>query len=134
MPPRFFTVAEANALLPEVRQVVQRILAARKEVLELQPMLWPAVEQAAQNGGGKTMSEATRQIIIIQRALHLLAELGIQVKDVNTGLIDFPAEYQGRTVLLCWQYDEPSVQFWHEIDAGFAGRQRIAGWDEDAAG
>jgi hypothetical protein len=129
MPPRFFTVAEANALLPEVRQLVKEMLAARQEVLDLQPQLWPEVEKAATNGGGKTMSKATRQIIIIQNILHTLDAWGIQVKDMNIGLIDFPARYEDRTVLLCWQYDEPSVQFWHEVDAGFAGRKRITGWE-----
>ena len=129
MPPRFFTVAEANALLPEVRQLVKEMLAARQEVLDLQPQLWPEVEKAATNGGGKTVSKATRQIIIIQNILHTLDAWGIQVKDVNIGLIDFPARYEDRTVLLCWQYDEPSVQFWHEVDAGFSGRKRITGWE-----
>jgi hypothetical protein len=129
MPPRFFTVAEANALLPEVRQLVKSMLAARQEMLDLQPQLWPEVEKAATNGGSKTMSRATRQIIIIQNILHTLDAWGIQVKDLNTGLIDFPARYDDRTVLLCWQYDEPSVQFWHEVDAGLAGRKRITGWE-----
>ncbi len=129
MTSRFFTVAEANALLPEVRLLVERMLAARTEVLHLQPQLWPAVEKAVTNGGSKAITAATRQIVIIQDILHLLTALGIQVKDMNTGLIDFPARFQDRTVLLCWQYDEPSVQFWHDIDTGFAGRQRIVDWE-----
>ncbi len=131
MPPRLWTLAEANAVLPEVRQLVARMLQARQEVLGLQPQLWPAVEKAATNGGSKSLSEATRQIVTIQDVLQALDNWGIQVKDINTGLIDFPARYQGRTVLLCWQYDEPSVQFWHDVDTGFAGRQRITErWDE----
>ena len=129
MAERFFTVAEANALLPQVRQIVKRMLDARQEVLNLQPQLWPAVEQAIFNGGSKTLTAATRQIMIIQDVLVTLSTMGIQVKDINTGLIDFPAQRAGQTVLLCWQYDEPSVQFWHEIDAGFAGRQRITDWE-----
>lgn len=129
MPPRFWTVAEANVILPDVRQLVARMLRAREEVLALHPLLWPAVEKAAQNGGSKSVSEATRQIMIIQDVLRTLDAWGIQVKDLNTGLIDFPARYQGRTVLLCWQYDEPSVQFWHDVDTGFAGRQRIVDWE-----
>jgi hypothetical protein len=129
MPPRFFTVAEANALLPAVRQLIAKMLAARQQVLELHPQLWPAVEKAAMNGGSKAMSEATQQIMIIQDVVHTLNAWGIQVKDINTGLIDFPARYQERTVLLCWQYDEPSVQFWHDVDTGFSGRQRITDWE-----
>jgi hypothetical protein len=95
----------------------------------MQPELWPAVAKAVNNGGGKSLTAATRQLMLIQHILQVLDEMGIQVKDLNTGLIDFPAQHNGRTVLLCWLYDEPSVQFWHEVDGGFAGRQRITGWE-----
>ena len=129
MPPRLFTLSEANALLPQARALVGKMLQARQEILDLQPQLWPAVEKAVGNGGSKALSEAARQIIIIQEVLLALSELGIQVKDINTGLIDFPARYQGRIVLLCWQWDEPSVQFWHDVDAGFAGRRPTTDWE-----
>lgn len=128
MAPRLFTLAEANALLPRARQLVGQMLEARQEILDLQPSLWPAVEKAVGNGGSKALSEAARQIIFIQKALRTLSDLGIQVKDINTGLIDFPARYQGRIVLLCWQWDEPAVQFWHDVDAGFAGRRPTTDW------
>lgn len=120
-----YTVAEANALLPQVRSLVQKMLTARANVVHLQPELWPAVEAAVFNGGSKTVSEASIQIIAIQEAIAALQRLNILVKDINTGLIDFPAERDGQLVLLCWQYDEPSVQFWHDVDSGFGGRQRI---------
>lgn len=120
-----YTVAEANAVLPEVRIIVQRMLTARANVIHAQPDLWPAVQAAVFNGGSKTVSEASVQIIVIQDAIAALQSLNILVKDVNTGLIDFPAERDGQLVFLCWQYDEPSVQFWHDIDSGFSGRQRI---------
>jgi hypothetical protein len=129
MSPRYYTVAEANAVLPEVRRVVGQMLKARQEVLDMQPELWPAVAKAVNNGGGKALTAAARQIVLIQDILKVLDDMGIQVKDVNTGLLDFPARYHGRTVLLCWLYDEPSVQFWHEIDGGFAARQRITDWE-----
>jgi hypothetical protein len=115
--------------LPEVRRVVGQMLKARQEVLDMQPELWPAVAKAVNNGGGKALTAAARQIVLIQDILKVLDDMGIQVKDVNTGLLDFPARYHGRTVLLCWLYDEPSVQFWHEIDGGFAARQRITDWE-----
>ena len=101
------------------------MLQARGEVMALYPQLWPAIQAAASNGGGKQVSEATRHIVLIQNAIRALQALNILVKDINTGLIDFPAERDGQLVLLCWQYDEPTVQFWHDPDAGFAGRRRI---------
>ena len=125
MQDHLYTVAEANALLPQVRGLVQKMLTARANVIHLQPELWPAVEAAVFNGGSKTVSEASRQIIAIQEAIYALQRLNILVKDINTGLVDFPAERDGQLVLLCWQYDEPSVQFWHDVDSGFGGRQRI---------
>jgi hypothetical protein len=125
MDERLYSVAEANALLPYVRSVVETMLAARQQILLLQPDLWPTIQAAVFNGGSKTASEVTRYIIMIQSAIHTLQALNILVKDVNTGLIDFPAERDGQLVYLCWQFDEPSVQFWHDVDSGFAGRQRI---------
>lgn len=122
---RLYTVAEANAMLPYVRQLVQQMLTARTQVIHMQPELWPAVQAAVFNGGSKTVSEATRQIVAIQETVVELQRHNIVVKDINTGLIDFPAERDGRLIFLCWQYDEPSVQFWHDIDSGFGGRQRI---------
>jgi hypothetical protein len=101
------------------------MLDARAGVMQLQPELWPAVQRAAFNGGSKTVTEATRYIVRIQQALGVLQQLNIVVRDVNTGLLDFPALRDGQLVYLCWQYDEPSVQFWHDTDSGFADRQRI---------
>lgn len=125
MSQRLYSVAEANAVLPYVRGLVQQMLVARSDIIQLQPELWPAVERAVFNGGSKSLSEASRHIVQIQSAIYALQALNILVKDINTGLIDFPAERDGQLVLLCWQYDEPSVQFWHDVDTGFAGRQRI---------
>ncbi len=122
---RTYSLAEANALLPQVRSLVRQILVARARVLELQPELWPAIERAVFNGGGKAVSEATHHILLIQQVLSVLQQLNVLVKDINTGLVDFPALRDGQLVYLCWQYDEPSVQFWHDVDSGFAGRQRI---------
>ncbi len=122
---RIYSVAEANALLPQVRSLVRQILAARARVLELQPELWPAVERAVFNGGGKAVSDATHYILTIQQVLSALHQFNVLVKDINTGLIDFPALRDGQLVYLCWQYNEPSVQFWHDVDSGFAGRRRI---------
>jgi hypothetical protein len=122
---RLYSVAEANALLPYIRSLVGMMLAAREQILLLQPELWPVIQAAVYNGGSKTASDVTRFILTIQDTIRSLRALNILVKDVNTGLIDFPALRDERLVYLCWQYDEPSVQFWHDVDSGFAGRQRI---------
>lgn len=125
MDEHLYSVSEANALLPYVRTLVALMLEAREAILSLQPELWSVIQAAVFNGGSKSASNVTRYILTIQDAIRKLQSLNIIVKDVNTGLLDFPAERDGQLIYLCWLYDEPSVQFWHHVDSGFAGRQRI---------
>jgi hypothetical protein len=125
MDEHLYSVGEANALLPYIRAQVAEMLAAREQILHLQPELWSVIQAAVFNGGSKSASEITRYVLTIQDVIRKLQSLNILIKYVNTGLIDFPAERDGQPIYLCWQYDEPSVQFWHDIDSGFAGRQRI---------
>lgn len=125
MDEHLYSVSEANALLPYIRTLVASMLEAREAILSLQPDLWSVIQSAVFNGGSKSASQVTRYILTIQDAIRKLQSLNIVVKDVNTGLLDFPAERDGQPVYLCWLYDEPSVQFWHDVDSGFAGRQRI---------
>ena len=66
--------------------------------------------------------------MIIQDAVHVITDMGVEIKDLNSGLVDFPARRYGQIVLLCWQYDEPAIQFWHEREAGLA-RRPIEEWD-----
>jgi len=125
MPTRFFTPDEANALLPKVRQQVKEMLSARQRILNAQADLWPVLEKALGNGGSKKAGALVREFDRIQRSVQAIQSLGVQVKDVNTGLVDFPSIREGRVVLLCWRYDEPEVAFWHDLEAGFAGRQPL---------
>ena len=61
----------------------------------------------------------------LDKLVHRIQDLGVQIKDLSVGLMDFPAMHEGHEVLLCWRYGEERVEFWHEIEAGFAGRQVI---------
>ena len=125
MPSRYFTVAEANALLATVRPLMAAVLAARQEIVDAQPEVWPVLEKAVGNGGSKKAGALLAQFEVIQRGVRTLQNLGIEVKDINQGLVDFPAQRDGRDVWLCWRYDEPSITYWHELDSGFAGRQPL---------
>lgn len=125
MPTRFFTPEEANALLPQVRQQVKEMLDARQRILDAQADLWPVLEKALGNGGSKKAGALVHEFDRIQRSVQAIQALGVQVKDVNTGLLDFPTVRDGRVALLCWRYDEPSVAFWHDLETGFAGRQPL---------
>ncbi|HEX8991670.1 MAG TPA: DUF2203 domain-containing protein [Anaerolineales bacterium] len=125
MQPHYFTLAEANAALEVIRPLIQRILAIRDEILNKQPEIWPAIERSAGNGGNATLSRIAVDFGKLDDLVHEVLATGVQVKDINTGLLDFPAWRGDHEVYLCWKYGEDKIAFWHEIDAGFAGRRPI---------
>lgn len=124
---KLFSVEEANVLLPTARRIVEAIQRDHRRLLSMQPAARLAAEGAARGGGG--MANGTAYIAVLTklgRGLSELEALGIQIKDYARGLIDFPSLRDGRVVLLCWQLGEGDVvEWWHETDAGFAGRQPL---------
>jgi hypothetical protein len=132
MPQRFFTVEQANAALVEVRPLVERLVEHRADLLAASARLAELAAGVAGNGGGIdpdrraafTRSAAAAEAGI-RETLDALAEAGVVVKDLDTGLVDFPAEYDGRRVFLCWQLGEDEVGYWHGLDEGFAGRKPL---------
>jgi hypothetical protein len=130
--PRYFTLDEATALLPTVRPLLEQIinLRARLERTErdLVSLHWKARTNghASQEGSfGEGQSARTALMAEINSRLNALRELGVEVKDPATGLIDFPSLREGRTVYLCWRLGEPAIDYWHELDTGFGGRQPL---------
>jgi hypothetical protein len=122
---RYFTVEEANSLLTTLRPLVAEILDARQHIVDAQPDLWPVLQRAIGNGGSQKAGAVLAHFETIQRNARAIEALGLELKDVNTGLVDFPARRDGREVYLCWRYDEPRVAHWHDLDTGFAGRQPL---------
>jgi hypothetical protein len=97
----------------------------------LEALEQPAAERAiaaidVEHGGGWPGRETARATVELQRALAELQEADIVVRDVVRGLVDFPALRDGEEVYLCWLVDEPEIEHWHELDAGFAGRRPLA--------
>lgn len=122
---RYFSLAEANALLDTVRPLMRELLDARRQIMDARPELWPVLAKAAHNGGSKQAGEVLGQFETIQRNLRALQKLGLEVKDLDQGLVDFRARRGDRDIYLCWRYDEAQITHWHELDAGFAGRQPL---------
>lgn len=125
MSPRYFTVDEANAALTVIRPLMDEIQAIREDVLKKQPEVWPVLQKAAGNGGSRAASLVAQSFERLDQLVHQILDMGVILKDINTGLLDFPALREDREVYLCWLYGELSIAFWHEIDGGFAGRQPL---------
>jgi len=133
---RSFTPSEANSALGEVRPVAERLVALRTRMRELEREQGELVTAIGGNGGGYAASDlnaaqselsglADAAIACVER----LEELGVVVKDLDLGLLDFPARHDGRDVLLCWHVGEDFVEFWHGLEEGYAGRKPID-WSE----
>jgi hypothetical protein len=127
---QLFTVDQANRTLPLVRKIVEDVVQQhrrwRETILELDLVASTARADAPHERG----EELERQALALAKELdgyqRELEALGIQLKDPRLGLVDFPSETGGRRVLLCWRLGEPEVQYWHEVDAGYAGRQPLS--------
>jgi hypothetical protein len=124
--PRLFNLEQANDALQIIRPLVKQILDIRQAILARQPEIWPVLEKAAGNGGNKVASQVEQEFERLDVLVRRIEATGAVLKDVNTGLVDFLSRHEGREVYLCWQYNEDQVSYWHDIDAGFAGRQPIA--------
>jgi len=121
---KIFTVQEANALLPNVRKIVGKIQRTHRKVSHYREDTGKAAE-AAERGGGGFPDGVAYASVLIELTDHLakLELMGVQLKDFERGLVDFPSLRDGRVVLLCWQLGEgDELEWWHDIDAGFAGR------------
>ncbi|MDQ3966037.1 MAG: DUF2203 domain-containing protein [Actinomycetota bacterium] len=123
--PRLFTVEEANDLLPKLQELLKDVAVHRDAVREKAPHLEPILKAAASNGGGRTGSEYAVEAYNLYLAIERIQELGVLLKDLDAGLLDFPHERDGRIVFLCWHPPEEKIGYWHEIQAGYQGRQPL---------
>jgi len=127
--PRYFTLDEATALLPRLREEVAALRAGSRELAAQRAALAGLAELPKSNGYAGEADEIERRVADLLRDLGLrldaLTGLGVAVKDLEHGLIDFPSLRDGRVVYLCWRIDEERIAYWHELDAGFQGRQPL---------
>ncbi len=122
---RFFTVEEADDLIPTLRPMLEKIKLHYARVSALRE---PAKAAACENGGGGMVGGTIyfKSLFEVGRLTNEIVELGVQIKDYSRGLIDFPSMRDGQAVLLCWQLGEPErIEWWHEVEAGFAGRKPL---------
>lgn len=121
---KLFTIQEANALLPSVRSMLAKIQRAHRKLSLFRDEARKASE-AAERGGGGIVDGVAYASVLTELTLQMsdLEGLGVQLKDFERGLVDFPSLRDGRVVLLCWQLGEgDELEWWHDVEAGFAGR------------
>ena len=138
--PRYFTLDEANSLLPRLRSLLERLRRDAATLEGLQQALQeggqslgkasrPGSNGHGRNGAGPRfyalLQEADEALKAMQAALREIEDLGCVVKDVATGLVDFRTMRDGRAVYLCWRLGEDDIRYWHELDAGYAGRRPL---------
>jgi len=122
---RIFSLAEAEALLPTLRTLLGEIGAAWDHVRELNPEVQKARAASAFDGFSKAGVEYVESVSHLMLLIHQIKELGVLLKDAEKGLCDFPYIRQGKVVYLCWQLGEDRIEYWHDIESGFAGREPL---------
>jgi len=128
----YFTPDEANAALERVRPLAEQMVERRRAMLAAQAREEELGARVAGNGGGLDPGEPARTEAVVEDEARAIAQLvdeihalGAQVKDIDTGLLDFPSLREGEEVLLCWRVGEDDIRYWHTLDGGFAGRQPL---------
>jgi hypothetical protein len=131
--PKRFTLAQAQSLIPRVDRLLREAIALKSGFIEAEREFQSFNERIMLMGGmtvdrdrflqvrSRRESEAER----LRNAVTQLQDLGCLVKDLDTGLVDFPTLFRGQEVYLCWKLGEPSIEFWHGVDEGFRGRKTI---------
>lgn len=127
---RLFTLEQARALLPQIREIAGRMRDLKASLDRHHAafaFLAPRAEREPHLIGALDHHRSAIQRLMadIQRHMDAVHALGAEVKGIEQGLVDFPTERDGRIVYLCWMIDEPDIAWWHELDAGFPGRQPL---------
>ncbi len=127
MPNQFhkhYTRQEARELLPDLRDWLKQLQAFRKQLHEQDAALAKLMQPGCDVGGAPA-NDWVRTMTAMQEVLFEFYSREILIKDLDRGLIDFPALRDGKEVFLCWEQGEPDIEFWHDLDVGYAGRQRL---------
>lgn len=128
-----FTLEEANALLPIVESLLEQAITAKDEAERLEGELQSLRQRIFLSGGmtvdiagvSRSRNEAETHVQKAKEALAEIDSIGVQVKDLDTGLLDFPCRIDGDVVLLCWRRGEARIEYWHTLESGFRGRQPL---------
>ena len=121
---KHYTRDEARALLPQARQWLEQLEHAHERLLKYDKRLNTLMEPG-RDTGGETINSWMRTMADFRTTLNEFQRREILIKDIRRGLVDFPAIIGGKEVFLCWEKDEDDIEFWHDLDTGYAGRERL---------
>ena len=121
---KHYTRDEARALLPQIRQWPKQLSALRRKLSDCDQRL-ARLMAGGNDVGGETVNRWVRVAADVKATLAEFQRREIQIKDLDRGLIDFPAILDGKEVFLCWEQDEEDIEFWHDLHSGYAGRERL---------
>lgn len=121
---KHYTLEEARALLPSIRDWLERIAQNRQRLESSEARLAPRLTEGA-DCGGSIVTQWVRALLEIKLCLGEFARRHIQIKDLDRGLIDFPALRGPKEIFLCWEKDEEDIEFWHDLESGYAGREPL---------
>ena len=112
-------------MIPELRRAFQDAHRRRDAVHKTGNELGQKLEQTGSDVGGEKVSGLLLDMLQLDTQLRRIQKMGVQIKNFDRGLVDFPHIRDGREVFLCWEFDEEDISFWHDLDAGYAGRERL---------
>jgi hypothetical protein len=121
---KHYTREEARSLLPQIREWLKRVAELRAQLQRSEDRLTGLMAPGC-DLGGELVNKWVRTLAELDAVFAEFQRREIQIKDLDRGLIDFPAVVDGREVFLCWEQDEDDIEFWHDLDAGYAGRERL---------
>jgi hypothetical protein len=131
--PKTFTLEEAQMLLPVLKSLLERAMKAKQEIGRIDEGFQNLKHRVFLSGGllvdvarvARRRAEREKAMQAIKDAIAEIDSIGVQVKDLDIGLLDFPCQVENEIVLLCWKYGEEKIEFWHGMEEGFAGRKPI---------
>lgn len=122
---KHYSVAEARASLPLLRNHFAVIHSCRERMIKAENALQRLTEKTGGDVGGAAAGDLVRAMTELQRRIFHISKMGILIKDIERGLVDFPHLRNGEEVLLCWELEEDDIEFWHDLESGYAGRDRL---------
>jgi len=133
MAERFFSYEEAEEMLPRIEQMLRAIQDSRQAAMDAEEFIGQARAKVMMSGGmipdhaalARHKSEKDKSLEALEAGLQKVQESGVLIKDLETGLVDFPCLVEDQEVYLCWKIGEPRIGFWHNVEEGFAGRKPV---------